>query len=209
MRITTGSVHSSTAVTHNTPAYSPSVPISVYRELAAELQAVQTKLNTLNAQNQHLVQENQLLRQEIAKAVESVLRLQTLLDSQVKVNSPQASPSSTDGTQTKRSVTPAPPKEQPRPRTSSTGAKPSFGSSPEATPTSMPTPVFVPEMEIPTPVPESVFIEEQQISYYPYSEPEPSRIRAWWLVIAILFIIVFGFGAGYLIVRPLFEHHNR
>jgi hypothetical protein len=68
---------------NNTPnptyAYSPSVPLSLYRELAAELQAAQVKLDSLNAQNQQLAKQNQQLRQEIETAVQSVLHLQQVV----------------------------------------------------------------------------------------------------------------------------------
>ncbi|WP_026082681.1 hypothetical protein [Mastigocladopsis repens] len=214
MRTTSGSVHNSTPP--HTQAYSPSVPLSVYGELAAELQAVQTKLDALNGQNQQLVQENHLLRQEIAKAIESVLRLQKLVDSQAKVSFHQTSQSSGDyRTETKRPVTETSPKEQvSHPRTSYARpniprGKPSAGGLREATQVSTSTPVFLPEMEIPSSIPDPVFIEEQEVSYYPDSQSEPSQIRGWWLIIAILLIIVLGFGAGYLVVRPLFEHQNR
>ena len=63
-----------------TPAYSPSVPLSVYRELAVELQAAQALLDSLNVQNQHLTRQNQQLRQEIEKAVQSILHLQQVVD---------------------------------------------------------------------------------------------------------------------------------
>ena len=196
MRTISDSVYSSTPV-GNTQAYSPSVPISVYRDLATELHACQAKLDALSAQNQQLVQENQLLRQEIKKAVESVLRLQKLVDSQPKVSSHTASQAIPDDkSQTKRPVTPVSPKEQ------VFRGRPSF-----AEPS--PTPVFPPEMEIPSSIPEPVFIEEQEVSYYPYSESEPTHVKGWWLIIAILLIIVLGFGAGYLVVRPLLEKHSR
>ncbi|KAB8317027.1 hypothetical protein SD81_025795 [Tolypothrix campylonemoides VB511288] len=196
MRTISDSVHSSTPV-GNTQAYSPSVPISVYRDLATELHTVQAKLDSLTAQNQQLVQENQLLRQEIKKAVESVLRLQKLVDSQPpKVSSHTASQAIPDDTQTKRLVTPVSAKEQ------------VFRGRPSSTEPS-PTPVFPPEMEIPSSIPEPVFIEEQEVSYYPYRESQPSQIKGWWLIIAILLIIVLGFSAGYLVVRPLLERHSR
>src|ERR671932_1404082 len=61
--------------------YSPSVPISVYRELAAELQAAQAMLESLKAQNQQLVKQNQQLRQEVEKAVQSAQHLQQIVAS--------------------------------------------------------------------------------------------------------------------------------
>lgn len=65
-----------------TATYAPSVPLSVYRELAAELQAAKLVSDSLNAQNQQLAKQNQQLRQEIAKAVESILRLEKIVKSQ-------------------------------------------------------------------------------------------------------------------------------
>lgn len=61
-------------------SYSPGVPLSVYRELAADLQAAQAMLNSLNAQNQQLAIQNQQLRQEIEKVVQYVMHLQRVVD---------------------------------------------------------------------------------------------------------------------------------
>lgn len=65
-----------------TATYAPSVPLSVYRELATELQAAKSLSDSLNAQNQQLAKQNQQLRQEIAKAVESILRLEQIVNLQ-------------------------------------------------------------------------------------------------------------------------------
>ncbi len=54
-------------------ASAPSVPVSVYRELAAQLQASKALSESLNAQNQQLLRQNQQLQQELDKAIESVL----------------------------------------------------------------------------------------------------------------------------------------
>ncbi|MFO5472954.1 MAG: hypothetical protein ACLBM2_03390, partial [Dolichospermum sp.] len=56
--------------------YPPSVPLYVYRELTAELEAIQSKLDVVTNHNQKLAQENQQLRQEITKVIESCLELQ-------------------------------------------------------------------------------------------------------------------------------------
>lgn len=75
-------MRSSTTPCHKTPTaaytYSPSVPLSLYRELAVQLQAAEARLYSLNAQNQHLSQHNQQLHQEIEKAVQAVLHLQQI-----------------------------------------------------------------------------------------------------------------------------------
>jgi len=46
-----------------------SVPISVYRQLSAELQAAKAMLDTINGQNKTLTNENQVLRQELERVV--------------------------------------------------------------------------------------------------------------------------------------------
>ncbi|MEC5032540.1 MAG: hypothetical protein SAL07_21785, partial [Oscillatoria sp. PMC 1051.18] len=61
--------------------YRPSVPISVYRELATELQTTQAQLDSLKAQNQQLAQQNAQLRQEVAKVLQSAQSLEKVLTS--------------------------------------------------------------------------------------------------------------------------------
>ncbi|NET39889.1 MAG: hypothetical protein F6K19_49375 [Cyanothece sp. SIO1E1] len=61
-------------------SYAPAVPISVYRELAEELQATKSMLESVNGQNQQLAKQNQQLRQEIEKVVQSALQLRQMAD---------------------------------------------------------------------------------------------------------------------------------
>lgn len=56
-------------------AYAPSVPISVYRELATELKTTQSTLDALTQQNQQLLRQNKLLRNEIHRFVEAAEQL--------------------------------------------------------------------------------------------------------------------------------------
>ncbi|WP_448562478.1 hypothetical protein, partial [Trichothermofontia sp.] len=72
-RSTTGSPPSSQPVR--------SVPITVYRELATELQMTQAQVDSLSLQNQQLTEQNQQLRQEISRIVQSALQLQQIVDS--------------------------------------------------------------------------------------------------------------------------------
>jgi hypothetical protein len=58
-----------------------SVPISVYRELAAELQATRAMVDSLNGRTQQLDRENQQLRQEMQRVIHSVLSLQPWVNS--------------------------------------------------------------------------------------------------------------------------------
>jgi len=188
MRTVTGSVYSNTP-TANTRVYSASVPLSIYRDLAADLQAQHTTINELAFHNKQLAQENQILRQEIAKTVQSVLHLQKLLDSQNAASYRQVPHSYPDlSSEANRPVTDAHLYQRIQ---------------------SSRSPVVPPVNEIPTYAPETFFIEEEEVDYYSPSEPEAIDVSGWKLVVTILFIILMGFGAGYLIVRPFFDNHGR
>ncbi len=65
----------------------PTVPMSVYRELAGELQATKTQLDNLKQENQHLYQQNQSLRLEISKLSQSVERLESILSEEQQPSS--------------------------------------------------------------------------------------------------------------------------
>ena len=188
MRTRTGSVSNNRQAT--TQAYSPSVPLSVYRDLAAELQGSQVRIDELAAQNEKLAQENQILRQEIAQAVQSFLHLQKLVDSdrQPSLNLDPHSYSDLIR-ETKHPAHEARQRFTQRQNPSS--------------------PVVPWSNEINSPMPETFFIEEQEVQYDSLGEPDAVDISGWRLAITILLIILMGFGAGYLIVRPLFEHHSR
>lgn len=58
----------------------PSVPISVYKELAAELQATRAMIESLNNRNQQLVHQNQMIRQEVERVVQASFNLQQIVD---------------------------------------------------------------------------------------------------------------------------------
>jgi hypothetical protein len=70
----------------------PSVPISVYKELAAELQATRAMIESLNNRNQQLVQQNQTIRQEVERVVQASFNLQQVVDFMEVPGSPAGSP---------------------------------------------------------------------------------------------------------------------
>lgn len=202
MRISTGSVHSNPPKP-NSQTYLPSVPIYVYRELAAELQATQAKLDALTAKNKQLVQENQLLRNEVRKVVQSFLHLQKLVGSDATSSSDQAQDSSFDVKSPNN-----------RPVTDTHPHQPVSRSRQPATPQvtnnkSHRSSFSVPIVDINAPIPHTVLIEEQEVAYYPTTQTETKQINGWWLAITILLIMLTAFAAGYLIVRPLFEYQSR
>ncbi len=184
------------------PAHHPSVPLSVYRELAGELQTAQARLDALTAKNQQLTQENQLLRQEMTKLIQSCLRLQKLVDFPAPQptipNSPAPRTSPDEKSAAQPTATKARPRQQvSRPRPPAVAEVPSSKSNRSQ--------VSGTVMEMMPPV----FIEEQEVRYYPPTEPEAKEISGWWLLITILLIMLTAFSAGYLVVRPLFEHQSR
>ncbi|MCF4969201.1 hypothetical protein [Nostoc sp. CMAA1605] len=203
MRTTTGSVPGNPpkATSQNYPT---SVPLYVYRELAAELKATQAKLDVLTTKNQQLAQENQRLRHEITQVVKSFIHLQKLVD---YPSTPNFTHTPTSHPEVSNIPSPdAPPKEQPRPQ--ATRSRQPVIPEPATSKVSH-TDFSVPIVEITSPTSETVVIEEQEVSYYPNSKPEPKEMNGWWLAISILLIMLTAFGAGYLVVRPLFQHQSR
>lgn len=183
--------------------YSPSVPLSVYRDLAGELQATQAKLDTLITKNQELAQENHLLRQEIATVVKSVLNLQKWADTSDNNRGTTASPVEHHA-QTYQS----PSQVSPSPEIATNDFEVEL-------PTPPPTPqshgdnsfFTIPGIEMPV-SPEPVYLEEQEVAYYPTSE-DKKVASGWWLALCVLLVIFTAFGTGYLIVRPLFQNNSR
>ncbi|BAY13542.1 hypothetical protein [Calothrix sp. NIES-2098] len=191
--------------TPKAPAYPPSVPLSVYRELATELQTAQARLDALTTKNQQLTQENQLLRQEMTKLIQSCLRLQKLVDFPAAPPNAPSSPAAHTAPNTKNAsqvATEARPRQQvsrPRPPAVSEVLESKSRRSSAS----------VPVVEMMPPIPRPVFIEEQEVKSYGSTESEPKEVSGWWLVITILLIMLAAFSAGYLVVRPLFEHQSR
>lgn len=179
----------------STNAYSASVPISVYRELAAELQAAQATIDTLKSQNQQLVKQNHQLQQQVDKVVQSAQHLQQIVSSfgvghQVEV--PRAKPVM----QPEPRHVPPPP--SPRPAASTPAME---------FPSSMDMDDSEPDL---SPYSETVVIEQEDPRSRRFPQPEgASDVNGWMLVVAILLIVLTAFGTGFLIVRPLLNSNKR
>ena len=172
MRVST--IHNPPKASHTQSA---SVPLSVYRHLAAELQATEARLNSLNAQNHQLATENQHLRQEIEKTVQSVLQLQQSVDSAGVVSRRYAQNSSNNF----RAEAKRPGSESlPMPEKSVV--------------------VSLPTREVGL---EKVFTEQESVRYRRRFSADRPKMSGRWLAIAIVVTMVTAFGAGYLIMRPL------
>lgn len=166
-------------------SYSPSVPISLYREVTAELQSTKASMDALKTQNQQLIKQNQQLRQEIEKAVQSALHLRQTANGMTPPSEPQSkaqrpvSAPDLEMSYTAPVMPPAPPAQF-------------FG------------------VESPFPTEELVYEEDSRPRRKIAIEAESVRreLGGWWLGAAILFIVITAFGAGFLLVRPFLMPSN-
>ncbi|MCY7383810.1 MAG: hypothetical protein LH628_14730 [Microcoleus sp. CAN_BIN18] len=181
----------------NSNTYSPSVPISLYREVTAELQAAQAMLDSLKTHNQQLVQQNQQLRREVETVVQVSQQLQQVVNSAQSVT--QTGMPQMPSVKFNFSVEPEPP----APATSRAN------SSVPQPPQTVAFPFPLPEAQLtaapmPDTLPEKLFTEVPETPYRVRSQPKKaSDLNGLWLTIAIFLIVIAAFGTGYLVVRPL------
>ncbi|MGI0489836.1 hypothetical protein ACN4EK_30850 [Pantanalinema rosaneae CENA516] len=162
---------------------SPSVPISLYREVVTELQTAQGMLKTLQTDNQQLMQQNQQLRLEIERVVQSSLRLRQVADGYQH----DGAIAPVDPTLTNlEAIFDLPPATiiQAPSRQKSAKSK-----------TSLPAEI--------SPSSEKRLTEQEPQLRQSAPPDKSSEISAWWLALVICTIIVTAFGTGFLIVRPL------
>lgn len=171
-----------------TNAYAPAVPISVYRQLAAELQATRVMLDSLNAHNQQLVQQNQLLRRELDKIVQSAVYLKQIVDS-----SPDGW-SEASYTHPEIRNQPGYPTGAPRPM--------SWGPRPMSDVTSAPGVAAGAYRNLQQNVlPDKIIREQAQGRYRQRSQSDSSTVNGWLYTLLIILIVITAFGAGFLIIR--------
>ncbi len=176
-------------------AYCPSVPISVYRELSAELQAAQAMLEVLNNQNQQLLQQNQQFRQEIDKVVQSTQSLQ-----QMTTGLSPANGGASLGTNSLPRMNP------PSPTVSRVVGLPETNSPRQSLGLPIMPSIF--QKEGYANAPEDLVIEQEEGRNRRLSTSKTADINGWILLLAIFLIIVTAFGTSFLIIRPLFGGSN-
>ena len=166
------------------PNYRPAVPISVYRELAKELQTTKSELEAVKQQNHQLTNENQLMRQELDKITQCVQSFQ-----QVKGNPDEADRSVVS--LEKPTIADFPLQEQPvsPPNPSSPPLEPAFEDLDRDE-------EYAIEIEEPA--------KRRRFSLLDSS----GDISGWLLAIAIALMVLTAFGAGFLFVRPWLLNNN-
>ncbi len=167
------------------PSYSPSVPISLYREVTAELQASKATIDALKTQNQQLAKQNQFLRQEIEKAVQSALTLQKTANAigSIEIDLPTVEP----------------------PKASQASYRAPDSEPVFQLPTMPPRPSAKPKIvEAAVAAEELVIEQDSKPRRKAQLEKASGRdLNGWWLGLVIVMIVVTAFGAGFLVVRPL------
>ncbi|MBD2481757.1 hypothetical protein H6G57_06960 [Planktothrix sp. FACHB-1365] len=190
--------------------YSPSIPISIYREVTAELQTVQSQLEALKTQNHQLTQQNHQLRQELENVVQAAIQLHQAINKAQNVgqgkkssfappvansfNLDVSSPVSGSGTAATSPFLDIAPGVTSQPQ----APEPNFPF-PQAPQQQQP---LIPE------VAEPFFTEQPEARLRPLSKSQRSELSGFWLIVSIVVIVVVAFGAGYWIVRPLLNQQR-
>ncbi|WP_073073215.1 hypothetical protein [Phormidesmis priestleyi] len=172
-------------------AYSPSVPISLYREVTAELQASRSTVEALKAQNQQLAKQNNYLRQEVEKAALTTLHLRQVVSNLPPVNMdlPQI------------------PRVEVMPDLEARFSAPPAVARPPAPP--LPKQYLVESNESPLLSDHLVFEQESQPRRKIQADKRPTELNGWLLGLIIVTIVITAFGTGFLIVRPLLPSGNK
>lgn len=210
------SVQPTTADWAPSPRQAPSVPISVYRELATELKATQALVDSLTQQNQQLGQQNQLLRQEMLKFAESAAHLKQAVEARplVGLERAAASPLATNAPPSAMMVPVMPPPAQEGKDWAETDGS-GFSLEGVSNLTSQVTQMLRPKPKTarstkrpkPTPPQTVLYTEERLEPFRPGSSREKNAdLSGLWLATTIILIVVSAFGAGFLIMRPLLSN---
>jgi hypothetical protein len=192
-------------------AYAPSVPISVYRQLAAELQSAKATAELLNNQNQQLTRQNQQLRQEIDRMVQVASQLQQMANSFADLPQPApVEPSEIPLEMVTPVRQPVPqPVASPRPVRTKPAPTPmqmvEMGAIiPKGDLLRTAKPTHKPQSPEPMILSEELFTEQEEVRSRRPAPPEAAKdLNGIWLVVVIGFIVITAFGAGFMVVRPL------
>jgi len=197
------------------PPYQPSVPITVYRQLSAELQNTKERLATVQIENEGLVSQNQVLRQEFTAIATAHQQIQTL----VAKSSAGVQEISQRSSQRVQALL-TPPVSQPQ--ISAQISAQISSSKPESTRSQVTLPFEGPVMpeappknpqNISQPKPEptkspKLYTEEPTSPISPETKSLDSGLTGVWLTLTVICIVLISFGAGYLLMKPFASRSN-
>jgi hypothetical protein len=175
-----------------------SVPISVYRELAAELQATRAMVDSLNGKSQQLDRENQQLRQEMQRVIYSVMSLQPWVNGmQAPIQAPLNVPEQPTWEETAAaSAIAANLRMAQEPRSSNSPLNSSRAPVKAEDASALPT------TDLADGLSKEWLSEAAALPQKVSQTQKVGRMGGIWLTLTILAIIVTAFGAGFLIMRP-------
>jgi hypothetical protein len=172
-----------------TATYAASVPISVYREISSDLQVTKAMAESLKAENQQLIHQNQQLRQELDRLVQSAVHTQQAISRLT------ADPFDS-GNQSDRGADLAP------------DFVPDFASAnaPPRAKANLPKRV-APTQPYPSGIPDAYYdehrFEQPMLRPLRMSAARPVDLNRWSMGLIMALIVLSAFGAGFLVVRPL------
>lgn len=164
------------------------VPVAIYKEVTAELQATRAMVDALNGRNQQLAQENQLLRQEIDRFFHNVSHLQGQLAA------PSAAPSAHHVIHPKPAAKTFNPF-QPKSLKAADRLEPP---TPEAAATANSIATQLRGADLNLLNLRSHVDERDRLR----PESKLKELNGIWLTLTVIAVILTAFGAGFLIVRP-------
>lgn len=194
-------------------SYSPSVPISLYREVTAELQTTKASLEACQAQNQQLLHQNQQLRQEMQRIAQLAMHTHHSIANYNLDQYPTGADSARKGTETPEfppglPMNSAKPKGIRSQRPMKPTMKPAIAQPPGHPGSAAVNTPLAAIGNLPQLTPSSPNLQQWQMSEgTEYSESHRSAtsfdLTGWKLGLALTLIVITAFGAGFLIVRPL------
>jgi FtsZ-binding cell division protein ZapB len=206
-------ITSTTATDRNAPSqpasYQPSVPITVYRQLSAELQHTKERLSTVQIENEALISQNQSLRQEFTAIATAHQQIQNLVaKSSTEIQEVSQRSSQRVQTLLAPSVVQAPVQpiaQQPQIKLEPTRSPilpfeiPAVQEAPRNShnPQAKPNPTESPKL----------YTEEPALSISSETKDLDSGLSGVWLTFTVICIVLISFGAGYLLMKP-FANRN-
>jgi cobalamin biosynthesis Mg chelatase CobN len=213
-------------------SYQASVPISVYRELAAELQRTQAKLSTAQTENAQISKHNQLLIKEFEAITQSAQRIQMIMaqstSSASKLSDVVANIRSTSQAQTiaqskvqaqavAQTVARGLAQPPTSPQTQVQSQVPPFQEVSNREPANSSMPIFeIDSFAPPEPIFTSNLKPKKQSKVGTHQEiyagidrkdsAQPKNMSGWWLALTIILIVGTSFGAGYFLMRPFIQN---
>ena len=188
---------------------SPAVPLSVYRELAAELQATQAMLDSLNAQNRQLRKSNQHMQLELDQIIESAQKMQQISTPAHQATQQQVAQElqGQPKVQKKQRGGRSKSQRQGRPIQPMSPEPPTQGSRPSAHPAAHPAAQAVSQpplsdREAAVQTLNKMLTERDTSRTRPKLSGDRGELSTWWLMAMVLFIVITAFGTGFMLVRP-------